>query len=176
MTELLADSPAAVAMTIREMVEGQTAAHLVLAADDYSWWSDMLAGRTVRPDSGIETIVADGLVRCGLLAPLPQDGVLLTLTDAGREVARARGFLRVVARGWEPTFRQLADCRNDAFIPGENRPGPGGVRRRRDRRAAARHPQREIEIFARYRDRLGQDGNDMAAIVLRLGRGHLGRP
>ncbi|MEW5810528.1 MAG: chorismate mutase [Actinomycetota bacterium] len=36
--------------------------------------------------------------------------------------------------------------------------------------------QRELEIIARYRTRLGREGNALAAILLRLGRGPLGRP
>jgi chorismate mutase len=36
--------------------------------------------------------------------------------------------------------------------------------------------RRELEIFARYRDKLGKDGSALAAILLRLGRGALGRP
>lgn len=35
---------------------------------------------------------------------------------------------------------------------------------------------RELEIYARYRKRLGKEGNSIAEILLRLGRGHLGRP
>ncbi|MCV7211790.1 chorismate mutase [Mycolicibacterium canariasense] len=36
--------------------------------------------------------------------------------------------------------------------------------------------QRELEIIARYRTRLGREGNALAAILLRLGRGPLGQP
>ncbi|WP_328394174.1 chorismate mutase [Nocardia sp. NBC_00416] len=35
--------------------------------------------------------------------------------------------------------------------------------------------QRELEIFARYRQCLGREGDELAALLLRLGRGHLGR-
>ena len=34
---------------------------------------------------------------------------------------------------------------------------------------------REIDILARYRDGLGPEGNDVALILLRMGRGPLGR-
>jgi chorismate mutase len=34
---------------------------------------------------------------------------------------------------------------------------------------------REIDILARYRDGLGPEGNEIALILLRLGRGPLGR-
>lgn len=34
---------------------------------------------------------------------------------------------------------------------------------------------REIDILARYRDGLGPEGNDIALILLRMGRGPLGR-
>ncbi|GAB2981105.1 chorismate mutase [Amycolatopsis acidiphila] len=36
--------------------------------------------------------------------------------------------------------------------------------------------KRELEIFARYSQSLGKEGNELADILLRLGRGHLGRP
>lgn len=122
MTELVTDpqtdQPTNTAITLRGMVDGQTAAHLVLAADDYEWWTQLLAGHPVRPVSGVEGVVADGLIRCSLLAPTA-DGRGIDLTDAGRDVALARGFLRVVARGWEPTFRRLTACRADEMIPAD---------------------------------------------------------
>lgn len=113
------------AISVREVVDGQTAAHLVVAADDFGWWADMLSGRRIRPSSGIEQVVAEGLWQCGLITPAAGDsaaGAEWALTSAGEKMARSRGFVRVVARGWEPTFRQLGTARHDAFIPARTDP------------------------------------------------------
>ncbi|WP_328856177.1 hypothetical protein OG579_12445 [Williamsia herbipolensis] len=108
------------AVTLRDVIEGQTAGHLIVAADDYDWWTTLLADTPIQPTSAIENVVADGLIRAGLLAGSPA-GILLT--DAGREVAHNRGFVRVAVRGWEPTFRQLSAQRGADHIPAATEPG-----------------------------------------------------
>ncbi|MGZ8177750.1 hypothetical protein ACXVUM_07440 [Williamsia sp. SKLECPSW1] len=107
------------ATSIRDIVEGQTAGHLVVAADDWGWWTDLLDGAPVRAATRMEQVVADGLIRAGLLAARDDT---LALTTAGHDVAAHRGFVRVAVRGWEPTFRQLSDARNDHHIPAATEP------------------------------------------------------
>ncbi|GAA5078334.1 class I SAM-dependent methyltransferase [Nocardia iowensis] len=101
-------------LTIRDVVEGQTAAQLVVAADDWGWWATLLNGDSIAPTSGIQQTVSDGLVRAGFLT---RRGHRFQLTHTGHDVAKNRGFVRMVTRGWEPTFRQLADSADRAFIP-----------------------------------------------------------
>lgn len=102
-------------ITIRDVIEGQTAGHLIVAADDYGWWTDLLAGHPVHPTSGtLEAVVADALIRAGMFSETPRG---IALTDTGREAAESRGFVRMVVRGWEPTFRRLGEHRTEAYIP-----------------------------------------------------------
>ncbi|WP_299569582.1 hypothetical protein [uncultured Williamsia sp.] len=113
------DSAELPAVSLRDMIDGQTAGHLVVAADDWGWWTDLLDGHAVRTTTCMEEVVADGLVRAGLLSRRTQE---LTLTGAGRDVAAHRGFVRVTVRGWEPTFRQLSAARADHHIPAATEP------------------------------------------------------
>jgi hypothetical protein len=91
-------------LELADLLEGQTAAHLVVAADDLGWWVSLLGGVPVRPGTHLQRTLAGGLHRIGWLEP---DGAGYRLTAAGRDVAYNRGFVRVVTRGWEPTFRGL---------------------------------------------------------------------
>jgi hypothetical protein len=53
--------------TIRDVIEGQTAGQLIVAADDWGWWTTLLGGDTIAPTTGIPQAVAVGLVRAGFL-------------------------------------------------------------------------------------------------------------
>lgn len=107
------------AMSMRDIVDGHTAGHLVVAADDYGWWTDLLDGVPVHVSTPMEDVVADGLTRAGLLI---REGETLRLTVAGRDVAAHRGFVRVTVRGWEPTFRRLASAREADRVPAATEP------------------------------------------------------
>jgi hypothetical protein len=107
-------------VTLRDVIEGQTAGQLIVAADDYDWWTTLLDGAPIHPTSAIENVVADGLIRAGLLVGSASG---IVLTQSGREVAHNRGFVRVAVRGWEPTFRQLSEQRAADRIPAATEPG-----------------------------------------------------
>lgn len=93
-------------ITLADLLEGQTAAHLVVAADDLGWWQKLLyQDENVVPSTRLQQAVARALHRIGWLAPAAGDGYLLT--EQGHEIAFNRGFVRVTTRGWEPTFRQV---------------------------------------------------------------------
>jgi hypothetical protein len=119
MTIATEQAQATIAISLGKVIEGQTAARLIVAADDYGWWTSLLGGGAIVPITGIQLIVASGLARCGLLAETPTG---MILTDAGREVAENRGFVRVVTRGWEPTFQQLPTSGHLDFIPAATDP------------------------------------------------------
>lgn len=108
-------------LKIADLVEGQTAAYLVVAADDLGWWQRLLStGGTVVPGTGLQHALARALARIGWLAP---DGAGYGLTDAGRDIAFNRGFVRVATRGWEPTFRQVGSFATSAdTIPAQTDP------------------------------------------------------
>lgn len=107
-------------LTVRDVIEGQTAAQLVVAADDWGWWATLLNGDSIAPTSGIQHAVTDGLVRAGFLN---RRGHRYQLTHTGHDIAKNRGFIRVSTRGWEPTFRQLATCADQSHIPAATEPG-----------------------------------------------------
>jgi hypothetical protein len=143
---------------LSHVLEGQTAAQLVLAADELGWWKTLLDGGgrgAITPASGIQRCLARALVRIGWLAPAESDAdqppAACRLTDTGREIAFNRGFVRVVTRGWEPTFRAVAgpDTRGD-FLPA--RTDPAAVARGCTD-IARRHPETIAAIAARvHRD------------------------
>ncbi|MBF6170467.1 class I SAM-dependent methyltransferase [Nocardia blacklockiae] len=119
-TPLVASHSAVGDFTIRDVIEGQTAGQLIVAADDWGWWATLLAGETIAPTTGIQQTVADGLIRAGFLH---RRGRRYQLTHTGHDVGKNRGFVRVAVRGWEPTFRQLSDSPHRAYIPAATAPG-----------------------------------------------------
>ncbi|RDI50839.1 class I SAM-dependent methyltransferase [Nocardia mexicana] len=119
-TPLVAPHSAVGDFTIRDVIEGQTAGQLIVAADDWGWWTTLLAGETIAPATGIQQTVADGLVRAGFLH---RRGHRYQLTHTGHDVGKNRGFVRVAVRGWEPTFRQLSDSPHRHYIPAATEPG-----------------------------------------------------
>ena len=91
---------------LADLLDAQTAAQLVVAADDLGWWQRLLyAGKEIVPGTGLQRAMAHALHRIGWLEPF---GGGYRLTAAGEHIAFNRGFVRVVTRGWEPTFRALA--------------------------------------------------------------------
>lgn len=99
-------------LILPDLLEGQTAAHLVVAADDLGWWQRLLYGaEEIVPGTGLQRSLANALHRIGWLEPT--DGGY-RLTEAGSEVAYNRGFVRVVTRGWEPTLRRLGEAAKGA--------------------------------------------------------------
>ncbi|MEC3914665.1 hypothetical protein [Nocardia sp. CDC160] len=106
--------------TIRDVIEGQTAGQLIVAADDWGWWATLLGGDTIVPATGIQQTVAEGLMRAGFLI---RRGHRYQLTHTGHDVGKNRGFVRVAVRGWEPTFRQLSDSPHREYIPAATEPG-----------------------------------------------------
>ncbi|MBB5917114.1 hypothetical protein BJY24_006026 [Nocardia transvalensis] len=119
-TPLVSPHPTLGDFTIRDVIEGQTAGQLIVAADDWGWWTSLLAGDTIEPAIGIQQTVADGLVRAGFLH---RRGHRYQLTHTGHDVGKNRGFVRVAVRGWEPTFRQLSGSPHRAYIPAATEPG-----------------------------------------------------
>ncbi|EHN09203.1 endoribonuclease L-PSP putative [Patulibacter medicamentivorans] len=114
-------APADPGLEIGDLVEGYTATQTLLAADDLGWWrrldvepADGAAPPTISPTGPVQRAIAGALERLGWLAS--GDGGLV-LTDAGRAVVRARGFVRVVARGWEPTFAAAGTAATNAPLP-----------------------------------------------------------
>ncbi|MFI1916995.1 hypothetical protein [Nocardia sp. NPDC020380] len=105
--------------TIRDVIEGQTAGQLIVAADDWGWWVTLLGGDSIAPTTGIQDTVADGLVRAGFLI---RRGRRYHLTHTGHDVGKNRGFVRVAVRGWEPTFRQLSANPHREYIPAATEP------------------------------------------------------
>jgi hypothetical protein len=107
---------------LTDLIEGQTAAHLAVAADDLGWWQQQLYhGNAIVPTTGLQHILARALHRIGWLEP--GDGGY-RLTDAGHEIAYNRGFVRVATRGWTPTLRQIATAAATAdMIPARTDPG-----------------------------------------------------
>ncbi|MCU1641304.1 MAG: Diacylglycerol O-acyltransferase [Nocardia sp.] len=124
--------------TIRDVIEGQTAGQLIVAADDWGWWTTLLGGDTIEPSTGIQQTVALGLVRAGFLA---RRGHRYHLTHTGHDVGKNRGFVRCAVRGWEPTFRQLSAAADDEYIPAATEPGEVA-------RACTDIARRRPEIFA----------------------------
>ncbi|MFE3189687.1 hypothetical protein ACFXHA_11810 [Nocardia sp. NPDC059240] len=106
--------------TIRDVIEGQTAGQLIVAADDWGWWVTLLGGDAIVPTTGIQHTVAEGLERAGFLI---RRGHRYQLTHTGHDVGKNRGFVRVAVRGWEPTFRQLSDSPHREYIPAATEPG-----------------------------------------------------
>jgi hypothetical protein len=102
-------------LQIADLLEGQTAAQLVVAADDLGWWQQSLyRGETIVPRTGLQRSLARALQRIGWLEPTDTG---YQLSSEGRDIAFNRGFVRVITRGWEPTFRMLATeaTRSDAL-------------------------------------------------------------
>lgn len=99
-------------MNIGHLLEGQTAAQLVVAADDLGWWQRLLGdGAVVVPATGLQRSLASALCRFGWLERAGQGQSAdsgYRLSAAGREIAFNRGYVRVITRGWEPTFRGLS--------------------------------------------------------------------
>ncbi|MET9489685.1 hypothetical protein [Nocardia sp. NPDC006630] len=124
--------------TIRDVIEGQTAGQLIVAADDWGWWTTLLGGDTIAPSTGIQQTVAHGLVRAGFLA---RRGHRYHLTHTGHDVGKNRGFVRCAVRGWEPTFRRLSGAAHDEYIPAATEPGEVA-------RACTDIARRRPEIFA----------------------------
>ncbi|MBY8860507.1 hypothetical protein K7711_28835 [Nocardia sp. CA2R105] len=124
--------------TIRDVIEGQTAGQLIVAADDWGWWVTLLGGNTIAPTTGIQQAVAVGLVRAGFLT---RRNHRYHLTHTGHDVGKNRGFVRCAVRGWEPTFRRLSDAALDEFIPAATEPGEVA-------RACTDIARRRPEIFA----------------------------
>lgn len=124
--------------TIRDIIEGNTAGQLVVAADDWGWWTTLLGGDTIAPTTGIQHAVAVGLVRAGFLT---RRGHAYHLTHTGHDVGKNRGFVRCAVRGWEPTFRRLSEAAHDEFIPAATEPGEVA-------RACTDIARRRPEIFA----------------------------
>ncbi|WP_067574544.1 methyltransferase domain-containing protein [Nocardia acidivorans] len=124
--------------TIRDVIEGQTAGQLIVAADDWGWWTTLLGGDTIAPSTGIQQTVAVGLVRAGFLI---RRGHRYHLTHTGHDVGKNRGFVRCAVRGWEPTFRQLSAAAHDEYIPAATEPGEVA-------RACTDIARRRPEIFA----------------------------
>ncbi|GAB0106757.1 hypothetical protein JMUB6875_57460 [Nocardia sp. JMUB6875] len=119
-TPLLHSSSAIGDFTIRDVIEGQTAGQLIVAADDWGWWVTLLGGDTIAPTTGIQHTVAEGLVRAGFLI---RRGHRYQLTHTGHDVGKNRGFVRVAVRGWEPTFRQLSESPHREYIHAATEPG-----------------------------------------------------
>jgi len=98
-------------MNLHHVLEGYTAAQMVIAADDFGWWSDLdgadAEGGVITDDGPLQRAVAGALVRAGWLEP---EGAGFRLTAEGRDIGRNRGFVRVVARGWMPTFHALDEA------------------------------------------------------------------
>ncbi|QIS13225.1 hypothetical protein [Nocardia arthritidis] len=154
-TIALFNQPEAPGLTIRDVIEGQTAAQLVVAADDWGWWATLLNGDSIAPTSGIQHTVTEGLVRAGFLT---RRGHRFQLTHTGHDIAKNRGFIRVATRGWEPTFRQLSGNGDRPYIPAATEPaevarGCTDIARRRPeilqgigRAIAAREPGCTIDL------------------------------
>ncbi len=126
-------------MNLHSVLEGYTAAQMVVAADDFGWWTKLEgangAGVVVAEDGALPQTVARALVRAGWLEPDPDEvaqaeagagsgtGARFRLSDEGREVAHNRGFVRVVARGWMPTFHALDEAPVHApMLPAQTQP------------------------------------------------------
>ncbi|WP_067666365.1 class I SAM-dependent methyltransferase [Nocardia miyunensis] len=107
-------------LTIRDVIEGHTAGQLIVTADDWGWWTVALAGDTITPTTGVEATVADALERAGFLI---RQGSHYHLTHSGHDIAKNRGFVRGVVRGWEPTFRQLSGNAHRNSVPALTDPG-----------------------------------------------------
>jgi SAM-dependent methyltransferase len=92
-------------LQISHLLEGQTAAYLVVTADNLGWWEQLLGqpGELV-PRTGLERALARALYRIGWLKPCNSG---YSLTDEGRDIGFNRGFVRMITCGWEPTFRSL---------------------------------------------------------------------
>ncbi|GAB2981100.1 hypothetical protein LWP59_10740 [Amycolatopsis acidiphila] len=88
-----------------DLIEGQTAAHLAVAADDLGWWQQQLyRGEDIVPTTGLQRALSKALERLGWLEPGTEG---YRLTGEGYEIAYNRGFVRVATRGWTPTFQQV---------------------------------------------------------------------
>jgi SAM-dependent methyltransferase len=101
---------------LADLIEGQTAAHLAVAADDLGWWQQQLyRDEDITPTTGLQRTLARALEGVGWLEPTAAG---YRLTGAGYEVAYNRGFVRVATRGWTPTLRQVgARAATDDMIP-----------------------------------------------------------
>lgn len=133
-----------------DLLEGQTAAHMVVAADELGWWNDLLTpGGTIRPLGGVARTVADALARLGWITPHSRGS--FALTDAGQDIAVNRGFVRVATRGWEPTMRAAgpAALAGDDHIPAATEPH-NVARGCTD--IARRHPETIAAIATRLAD------------------------
>jgi hypothetical protein len=109
---------------LSDLLEGQTASHIVLAADDLGWWRRLLGpDREIAPENGLQKTLAHALHRIGWLEP-DSSGTRYHLTEPGREVAFNRGFVRVTTLGWDPTFRAMgAEAAHADLIPARTEPG-----------------------------------------------------
>ncbi|MEW5810527.1 MAG: hypothetical protein AB1925_13830 [Actinomycetota bacterium] len=132
-------------ITLADLLEGQTAAHLVVAADDLGWWEQLLdPDATILAATGLQRALARALQRIGWLQPAG-DGY--RLTEEGHEVAFNRGFVRIATRGWEPTFRQVGCLAATAdIVPAQT--DPDAVARGCSD-IARRHPETLQAIAAR---------------------------
>jgi len=119
-TPIASHSPAVADLTVRDVIEGHTAGQLIVTADDWGWWTALLAGDAVAPATGIQSTVADALVRAGFLT---ERGHGYHLTHTGHDVAKNRGFVRGAVRGWDPTFRLLSDNAHRDHVPATTDPG-----------------------------------------------------
>ncbi|MET9384213.1 hypothetical protein ABZY09_24805 [Streptomyces sp. NPDC002928] len=133
-------------LLLSDLLEGQTACHIVIAADELGWWKDLINGaREVVPATRLQRLLAQALHRIGWFEPASKHGY--RMTEAGREVAFNRGFVRVTTLGWEPTFRALstesaaADIIPAATAPDEVARGCTDI--------AHRHPETIKAIAAR---------------------------
>ncbi|WP_328394170.1 class I SAM-dependent methyltransferase [Nocardia sp. NBC_00416] len=132
-------------LTLSALLEGQTAAHLVVAADDLGWWQQLMRREEkIVPTTGLQRALARALHRFGWLAP---DGDGYRLTEDGHEIAFNRGFVRVTTRGWEPTFRQIGSAAATAdIVPAQTDPDAVA---RGCTDIALRHPETLQAIAAR---------------------------
>ncbi|MDT0310145.1 hypothetical protein RM780_24780 [Streptomyces sp. DSM 44917] len=135
-------------LRLGDLLEGQTASHIVIAADDLGWWDQLLGGaRAIVPATGLQRSLAQALSRIGWLEPAAEGAPGYRLTAEGREIAFNRGFVRVTTLGWEPTFRALgaeaagADRISARTAPGEVAAGCTEI--------AHRHPETIKAIAAR---------------------------
>jgi hypothetical protein len=121
-TETTAETTTGARLRLADLLEGPTAAQLVVAADDLGWWARLLNGAgSVVPATRLQRSLARALERIGWLAPAA-DGSF-RLTPDGVEIAFNRGFVRVAVRGWEPTFRVLGErAAADDVIPARTDP------------------------------------------------------
>ncbi|MFC7310750.1 hypothetical protein ACFQVC_41875 [Streptomyces monticola] len=108
-------------LRLSDLLEGQTANHIILAADELGWWKQLLGdAREIVPTTGLQRSLAVALHRIGWFEPTETG---YRLTEPGREIAFNRGFIRVTTLGWEPTFRALAtDSATADMIPAKTRP------------------------------------------------------